>query len=42
MVDVDADDGAVADIVETIVSTLQRNMSSLEFAFRFFDQKGQG
>jgi len=36
------DDGAVTDIVETIVSTLQRNMSSLEFAFRFFDQKGLG
>jgi len=37
-----ADDAAVSEIVETIVSTLQRNMSSLEFAFRFFDQKGLG
>jgi hypothetical protein len=38
----DGDGGAVTEIVEVIVSALQKNMSSLEFAFRFFDQKGLG
>mmetsp|Transcript_6032 Transcript_6032/g.14724 ORF Transcript_6032/g.14724 Transcript_6032/m.14724 type:complete len:938 (+) Transcript_6032:50-2863(+) len=38
----DGEGGAVTEIVEVIVSALQKNMSSLEFAFRFFDQKGVG
>ena len=38
----DVQGDAVAEIVEVIVSALRKNMSSLEFAFRFFDQKGLG
>mmetsp|Transcript_36929 Transcript_36929/g.86929 ORF Transcript_36929/g.86929 Transcript_36929/m.86929 type:complete len:933 (+) Transcript_36929:129-2927(+) len=38
----DGQGGAVSEIVECIVTALQKNMSSLEFAFRFFDQRGAG
>jgi len=38
----DSSGNAVNEIVECIVTALQKNMSSLEFAFRFFDQRGAG
>jgi len=42
VVGMDNEDEAISAIVETIVSALQKNMQSLEFAFRFFDRKELG